>query len=59
MSAQRPPNLTIFQLLRADLACESSIGLVEYVLAADFDFRLEVFAYEEEEETGWGDDDFC
>lgn len=56
--AQRPPNFTITQLLRADLARESSIGLVEHVLATDFDFRLEMLANEEEEETGWGDDDF-
>lgn len=47
------------QLLRTDFTCESSIGLVEDVLAADLDLGLQMFTYEEEEEAGWGDDDFC
>lgn len=59
MSAQRPPNLTIAQLLRTDFSREGSIAFVKHVLAADFDFILEVFANEEQEEAGWGDDDFC
>ena len=59
MSAQRPPNLAVAQLLCADFSGKSSIRLVENVLAADFDFILEVFADEEEEEAGWGDDNFC
>ena len=59
MSAQRPPNLAVAQLLRADLSGESAIGFVKHVLAADFDLVFEVFADEEQEEAGWSDDDFC
>lgn len=59
MSAQRPPNLAVTQLLRANLSRKSAIGFVKDVLAAHFDFILEVFANEEQEEAGWGDDDFC
>ena len=47
MPAQRPPNLTVFQLLCANLSCKRSIGLVKHILAADFDFLLEVFPDEE------------
>ena len=47
MPAQRPPNVTIFQLLRANLSGKGSIGLVKNILAANFDFFLEVFADEE------------
>jgi len=46
-------------LLGGDFAREGTIGLVEDVLAADFDGGVEVFADEAEEEAGWGDDDFC
>lgn len=59
MSAQRPSNLTIAQLLRTDFPREGSVALVKHILAADFDFILEVFADEEEEEARRGDDDFC
>lgn len=58
VSAQRPPNLAVAQLLRADLPRKGPVGLVEDVLAAHFDFVLEVFADEEEEEARRGDDDF-
>lgn len=47
MPTQRPPNLTVFQLLRTDLSGKGSIGFVKYILAADFDFLVEVFADEE------------
>lgn len=59
MSGQRPPNLTISQLLRADLARKRSIRLVEHVLAADLNLSFEMLAHEQEEEAGRGDDDFC
>ena len=59
MSAQRPSNLAVAQLLRANLSSESAIGFVKHVLAADFDLVFEVFADEEQEEAGWSDDDFC
>lgn len=42
----------------ADLAGEGSIGLVEDILGGDFDAFAEVFAGEEEVESGRGDDDF-
>ena len=59
MSAQRPPNLAVAQLLRANLSGESAIGFVKHVLATDLDLVFEVFADEEQEEAGWSDDDFC
>ena len=58
VSAQGPPNLTITQLLRANLSRKSPVGFVKNVLAADFDFVLEVFADEEQEEAGWGNNYF-
>ena len=58
MSAQRPPNLTITQLLHTNLSRKGPIGLVKHILTAHFDFGLEVFANEEQEQTGRGDDDF-
>ena len=59
MPAQRPPNVAVRQLLCADFSCEGTIGLIEHVLAAYFDFRLQVLADEEEEEPGGGDHYFC
>jgi hypothetical protein len=56
MSRQRPPNLTISQLLRRNLTRERSIRLIKHILTADFDLRLEVFANEEEEEARRRDD---
>ena len=47
MPAQRPANLTVFQLLRADLSGKGSIRLVKNILAGDLDFLLEVFADKE------------
>lgn len=47
MPAQRPANLTIAQLLRADLSRKGPIGFVKNVLAAHFDLILEMFADEE------------
>ena len=59
MPAQRPPNLAVLQLLRADLSRKGSIGLVEDILTANFNFFLEMFPYEQEEEARRGNDDFC
>lgn len=59
MPAQSPANLTITQLLCADLARECSVGLVKHVLGANRDFGLEMLADEEKEEARGGDDDFC
>ena len=53
MSTHRPSNLTISQLLRTDLARKSSIRFIKHILRADFDFGLQVFANEEEEEGWW------
>ena len=59
MPAQRPPNLTVPQLLCTDLSRKGPIGLVEDILTADFNFFLEMFPYEQEEEARRGNDDFC
>ena len=46
MPAQRPLNLTVLQLFRADLSRKGPIGFVEHILTTDFDFFLEMFPYE-------------
>ena len=59
MSRQSPPNPTINQLLRADLARERPIRFIEHVLRRDLDALAEMFAREEEVQGRWGDDDLC
>lgn len=59
MSRQRPPDVAVCELLRANLARESAIGLVEDVLRADFDLGFQVFADDEQVQAWWGDDDLC
>lgn len=59
MPAQRPPYLTVLQLLRTNFSRKSPVGLVEHILTADFNFFLEMFPYEQEEEARRGNDDFC
>jgi len=58
MPTKRPPNFTVTQLLCTDLAREGTIRLIKYILAADFDFGIQVLADEQEEEAGGCDDDF-
>ena len=58
MPAQRPPNLTIPQLLRTNFSRKGPIGFVEHILTADFNFFLEMFPDEQEEEARRGNDDF-
>ena len=59
MPAQRPPNLAVLQLLRANFSGKGPIGFVKYILTADFNFFLEMFPHEQEEEARRGNDDFC
>lgn len=58
VSTKRPRNLAVTELLCADFASESAIGLVEDVLRAYFNFGLQVFADEEEKEAGGSNNHF-
>ena len=58
MSTKRPPDLTIRQLLRANLPRKSSIRLIKHVLTADLDLRLQVLPHQQQKQSRGGDHDF-
>lgn len=58
MSDQSPIDLRITELIHADLARESAIGLIKHILRRDADILLCELADQEQVERGRGNDDF-